>query len=469
MTDLERYEHSSLPSDARAVADDWRGLKFAESGELSSHLDTHYRNANVRVAVAASLLNRMVPQPETISQPVQDRILDLPVWGRSTTFTKLTVKLVPDLQRIRVGLEARGTVASDTVSASGPAKFRNQGQSTFLVRKLIVISPEGMNTWQAVAEAENNYNNLVAMETNLDRVPLVGPMVRSIARSQYDESQGDARAEVEQKVAIRARDQFDAQVRPQLAKAVEKIQTKQVATLKRLGLELVPVDLSTSADRVVARLRLATSEQLGAHTPRPQAPSDSWLSLQFHQSALNNVLEQLDLAGREFTLQELFTWVGKKLDRPEWVDQEDLPEGVRMKFAAKDPVRVRCLEGKMEVTFAFDELSQGRNHWRNFSVRADYRPKPEGRDARLGRDSTIFLEGKSVRGAQPLLRTIFSKVLSKNRDLHLLDEKMINDPRMEGLEITQFVAEDGWVGLAYSPEAPQGKVARKPKSTGSEK
>jgi hypothetical protein len=134
MTDLERYEHSSLPSDARAVADDWRGLKFAESGELSSHLDTHYRNANVRVAVAAPLLNRMVPQPETISQPVQDRILDLPVWGRSTTFTKLTVKLVPDPQRIRVGLEARGTVASDTVSASGPAKFRNQGQSTVLVR-----------------------------------------------------------------------------------------------------------------------------------------------------------------------------------------------------------------------------------------------------------------------------------------------------------------------------------------------
>ncbi len=464
---LEQYEQTGLASDARALADDLRGLNWssgAAAEQVSQHLDTHYCNANIRIAAAGPLLNRMLPQPQPVEASVRDTVMNVPTYGRSTTFTKLSVRLVPDPHRIRLGLEASGLVASDTVSASGPAKFYNEGQSSFLVRKLLVLGPHGLTVWPAIAEAENNFTYLVSLETDFDDRPLVGSLVRNIARSQHEEARDGARIEVEQKVAMRARDQLDAEVRPRLVKAAEKFQSKQLATLDRLGLELAPVSLSTTEERVVARYRVASAQQLGAHTPRPRAPSDSWFSLQLHQSALNNVLEKMDLNGRVFALPELFAWIAKKLDRPQMATVDDLPEDVHMKFAAQDAVRLRCQADRIEVTFALTELTQAGKRWRNFTVRTFYRPESKELSPCFVRDSMIYLEGKSHKGkAEPVLRAIFSKVLSRSRDIRLLDEEVTSDPRFQDLEITQFGIDDGWIALAYSPRRTPNNLARRPK------
>ncbi len=263
---INAYEQSGLPSDARRVANDWRGLRWQSTSQaqhVSEGLETHYRNANLRVALTGEMLNRWLPQPDATQSLVSDRIMNVPVRGWNTTFTDLSVRLVPDPRRIRIGLEADGLIASNTVATSGPARFRNKGQSTFLVRKLLVLGPHGLAVWPAIAEADNNFNYLVSVETGFDGVPLVGSLVRGIARSQHDEKQNAARVEVEYKIATRSRDQFDAEIDPRLLKAAQKIQDKQVATLERMGLELVPVGLSTTEERVVARVRLASSQQLG--------------------------------------------------------------------------------------------------------------------------------------------------------------------------------------------------------------
>ncbi len=467
LTHVNAYEHSGLPSDAKLVANDWRGLRWqdtAHAKRVSEGLETHYRNANLRLALSSELLNRWIPQPDAVESPVRDRILDVPVYGRHTTFTDVSVRLVPDPRRIRVGLEADGLVASNTISSSGPARFHNRGQSTFLVRKLLVLGPRGLAVWPAVAEADSNFNYLISVETGFDGVPLVGSLVRGIARSQHDEKQGEARLEVEQKVATRARAQFDAEIDPRLLKAAQAIQDKQVATLQRLGLELVPVGLSTTEERIIARVRLASPQQLGAHTPRPRAPSDSWASLQIHQSAINNGIESLDLDGRSFSIEELFAWVAKKLDQPDLANQDDLPEDVYVTFADEDAIRVRCENGRAEVMFSFAELRQGRNRWHDFTVRSYYMPKQEGMTPRFVRDrGTIFLEGKSLKGRpQITLRAIFSRVLSLNRDLNLIDESIANDPRLKGMQISQFVVDHGWIGLAYSPTRPPATVVRRP-------
>ncbi len=265
---LEQYEQSGLPSDARRVADDWRGLRWASNSaaqEESGQLETHYRNANVRLAMSREFLNSLIPQPDPQSAPVYDTIVDVPVRGNSTTFTKLSVRLVPDPRRIRAGIEAEGLVASNTVSSSGPATFRNRGQSTFLVRKLLVLGPQGLDVWPAIAEADNNYNHLISLETDFDGVPLFGPLVRGMARSQLDEVKNEARMEVEQKLAFRALDQFDQAIQPKLVDAAKRIDEQQMATLKRLGLELIPVGLSTTEERAMARVLVAQPQQLGAH------------------------------------------------------------------------------------------------------------------------------------------------------------------------------------------------------------
>ena len=342
LSHLEAYEYTHLASDARLVAHDYQGLHWSADSQaeaIGQHLDTHYRNANLRVALTAKLANQLLPQPEKMEGPIDDTIVNVPVVGRSTTVAKLSVRFVPDPQRIRLGLEAHGMVDSDTVSTSGPATFYNAGRSTFLVRKLLVLGPQGLSVWPAVSEAENDYTYLTSLKTNFDGVPLVGPLVRSIARSQLEESRWQAEFEAEYKLAKRSREQLDAEIHPLLKDSVRRVDKEQLATLRGLGLELVPLALSTSEERVVARARLAGTEQLGAHTPRPRAPADSWLSIQVHQSAINNTLEKLDLDGRSFALPELFAWMAEKLHRPSLAQQEDLPDDVRLTFARNDAVR----------------------------------------------------------------------------------------------------------------------------------
>jgi hypothetical protein len=462
---LEQLEYSGLESDSTAVASDYRNLTWMigdAAEQLARHLDTHYRNANLRVAVSGELANRVLPQPGRINAPVRDTVVNVPVRGQSSTFTRLSLVLVPDPKRVRIGMEAHGVVDANTISSAGPATIRNRGQSTFLVRKLFVLGPRGLHVWPAIAEAENNYNYLVSLETDYDGVPLVGPMVRNIARSQYDEKSGEARRQTEQKVAVRALHQLDSEIQTRLQEAGKKVETTQGATLKRLGLELVPISLATTEERIVARARLSSSDQLGAHTPRPRAPSDSWFSLQVHESALNNSLAQLGLEGRTFKLPELFAWIAEKTGQPGLANQEDLPENVQVTFADRDAIRLECVNNRIGVTLSLAELTHEKNHWRNFQVHTFYDLQADGLSPRFSREAKIEMLGPNVRGMEIKLRTIFSKVLSKNRDLRLLADSITSDPRFKDLQMTQFTVDDGWIALAYSPRRVSSNVARQP-------
>jgi hypothetical protein len=462
LTHLERYERTGLGSDAALLADDCRLLAWsgdAATKELGTRVAENYRNANLRVVVSKQLLNRLLPQPAASQAAVRDTIAGAHVRGQSTTITKLTARLIPDAQRLRVALDASGTVMSDTAATSGPATFYSSGESSFDVRKLFVFSGDTLKSWPAVASADSYYNDLVSLETDFDGVPLFGSLIRGIARNKHEDAEGTARAEVEWKVAARARRMLDAEIEPRLVKANEALEQRVLQPLGKLQMEAVPCGMSTTEQRLTMRLRLAGADQLGAHTPRPQAMSDSVFSFQVHQSALNNLLQKLDLDGRKFTLPELFNWVGKKLSRDQVTLPEDLPENVHVTFAPQDAVRLRCEDGRVEVILSIAELSQGGKKWRNFTARTYYKPRTESLEAQFVRDGIVFLDGEQVRGKpEVVLRGIFAKVMSANRPWSLVDAKLAADPRLQDLCVNQFVVADGWIGLAYGPQrVAQGK------------
>ena len=469
---LEDFESDQSVSRAVRVGHDWRAMQSAMpaaaktgTGRASGPdpFDAHYRNANLRIVVAGKLLNRMLPQPDAVTASVNDTIVGVPVVGQSTTFTELSVRLIPDPQNVRLGLEASGVVASDTSTTSGPATFYTNGNSSFLVRKLVVVDRGGLRVWPAIAEADTGYADSVSLETDFDGVPLIGKLVRNMARSQREEVIGSARYEVKEKVAARARMQLDERVEPRLEAAVQKAYERTLAPLAHLGLETEPVHLSTTEDRITMRLRLAGYDQPGAHTARPRAPSDSLLSLQIHHSVLNNAAECMALNGRTFTLPELFAHLGERLTRPDLTKKADLPDDVRVTFAAKDAVRVSFEKDRVAVALSFAELTQHKNRWRNFTVRTYYRPQAVGVEPRLVRDSSVYLEGKSLRGKpQVLLRSIFSKVLSRERTWSVINPQLLVRLKTENLNMSQYAVEDGWIAVAYTAAPAPANVARRP-------
>ncbi|MEX2173998.1 MAG: hypothetical protein WD872_06525 [Pirellulaceae bacterium] len=465
---IERHERDGLAAESQGLAEQYDLLRWSSDDGVKELVDTvnaYYRNANVRVALSAELVNRMLPRAQPQYEPVQDTIQGAWVEGDSQTSTKLRIVLTPDQSRWNIGLEAQGEVASNTASSKGPATFYQDGVSFFRARKRVLVDRRGIRLQNAEADANAN-NNLSDFETDFDGIPLFGNLVRAIARNQYEVAQPAAKVEVEGKIVWRATNQLDREVAAKLEQSKRDFQTKLLDPLRKLQLEPTAVDLETTADRLIARYRLAGRDQVAAHTPRPQAPGDSLLSVQIHESALNNVLEQLKLHGRRYELRELYEEITAHFTANPEPIPDDLPHDVYVTFATENPVSVDCQDGRVRLTIRLQELAQEgtRNQWHDFAVRGYYAPVANQLDANLEREGVIELIGNRLRfGDQIALRGIFGKVLSRNRKLNLVNKQIAQAPELTDQQVTQFVIHDGWIGVALGPKSPGRAVAMQPR------
>ncbi len=453
---IENFEISPSVADGKVVASAWNDLRWSEhsdSKELARVLNEHYRNANVRIAVAGWLINRLMPQPKPLSEAVNDHVLGTPVEGHSTTTSQLFLRLLPDQRRWRMGLEVNGRVASETAAFSGPVTLYNQGESTFLARKLVIADRRGVRVASAEAAARSS-SSLQGVESQYDPIPIISSLIRNYARSQHEASEADAALEVEEKVAQRARRVLDNEVHNYLVKAEQRLQKQVVNPLRKLDLRPAALDLRTTEHRLIARCRLAGDEQLAAHTARPRARADSVFSAQIHESVLNNTVGQLSLSGQKHELRALYKQIATTFDRPFARIPADLPENVTIEFGDNDPVQFDLVDGQVLVNVAVKELSNGRRKWKNFKVVAVYKTQIDGLHADLVREGSLQLSGPRMKlGDRITLSGIFNKVFSRDAPLNLVNDQMINDPRFEGMKVTLLEIVDGWLGIAINAPA----------------
>jgi len=452
---LETYETSGLPSDAQLLARDCQFLAVSSGAaqrELGGRTEMHYRNANIRLAVTAEFINRMIPKRDLEYAAVKDTIVGAAVRGESLMANDVSVRLIPDPHHVRLAFEVDGDVASLTRSTAGPATFYSEGESTYIARKPMEISLRGIRVWPTEVSVDND-SKLKGIRTDFDRVPIVREIVRRVSQSQHDEKMPAADAEIREKIAARAKERIDREATEQISAAAKRLHDEVLGPMDSLLLDPMLVAAETTEKRFSMRIRLAGADQLGGHTPRPQAPSDSLASLQVHESMLNNILERLELNGQTFDLAGLGRRVAERLHRyqPKPVDPDQ--EDVKITFAAKDAVHVRCYDGRIEITLAVARLSKGaRNWWKDFQVRAFYRPVVQGRSVDLMRDGYVQLLGPRMSGTQVVLRGVFLKVFSQKEPIHATPEAFVKNPKLDGIVVTQFVIDDGWIGAAIGPQ-----------------
>ena len=114
---------------------------------------------------------------------------------------------------------------------------------------------------------------------------------------------------------------------------------------------------------------------------------------------------------------------------------------------------------------AFDRPTQQgrRGEWKNFQIRAFYKPEVQGRSAQLVRDGVIHLTGQRLdTGAQIALRGIFSG-LRRRTPWELVPEQIVKEPKLDDAAITQFVIDDGWIGVSLGPKREVSRTALRPK------
>jgi hypothetical protein len=450
---LEQYEETGRTGLGDAVEEDLRRLAFSphESHQaLARKIEENYRNCNVRVAVTRDLLSRWLPQQQPVEAPVRDIIQGVPVRGRSTTTSELSLRLLPSDQRLRMELIANGLVHSTTSSQRGSVSFFSRSESTYTARKVVEWGARQIDAQPADAEAQTN-TRLRGVQSEFDDLPLVGSLVQDVARDGYRQRREAARREVQAKVAAQARQRLDRLAEDGFGRAHEKFVERVIAPLERLELMPSYVESHTDEIRFTLRARLAGGDQLAANTPRPRALADSLLSLQVHESAVNNVLDRLELAGRHFTAQELRRHLAERLSRSQPLEPAT-EDDYAVTFAQQDPLLVRLQDGYAELALNIAQLESGSRTWRNFTVQVNYMPQGAGPSVELVRDGVISLAGERLgTQSQFVLRSIFARIFSDERRLNWLTE-IINDEHLAGLQVTQCVIEDGWLGLSIGPK-----------------
>ncbi|MFW6124665.1 MAG: hypothetical protein ACOC46_00845 [Pirellulales bacterium] len=450
---LERYELSRWTSEAARVAADQRRLAVSSSAErrrLGRELERHYRNANVRITAGKAFLKRLMPEPEPERAPVHDVVRGVPVHGRSTTRTEVDVTMLPDPHRLTLVLAIRGRIDSLTRSNSGPATFWSNSRAWYVAEKPLEIDLHGIHLRPAEVWVSNSLR-LRDVRTDFERLPLIGPLAEKVARSGHARNRAAANAEIRYKIRRKAKRRIDTEVDARLGELSRRLRQKLLEPMHRLRLDPVMIDAGTTEQRFVMRVRLAGEDQLGSHTPRPRAPSNALVSFQIHESAINNALARLELAGETFTLGELKNHLEDRLERDDLLHVPPDQYNVAITFARRDPLVVRFQDGKMSVALSIAKLRKGFRSWKDFTVRVFYKPEPDGLSAELRRDGVIQLIGDRLRlGGQIALRGVFARTFSKRRPVRLTPHRLVGNPTMEGIEVTQLTVDDGWVGVALA-------------------
>ncbi|MEE3372988.1 MAG: hypothetical protein VX346_26885 [Planctomycetota bacterium] len=449
--DLESYESRDRRLVARRVAQQYNLLRWSPSAPLrrfGEQVNLHYRNANLRVTVSESFLNRMLPALKSVEMPIDECVMGARVEGSSLARTNLAIRLIKAPWSWRLRLEAQGEVESQTKTTTWPAQLVNRGHATFRAQKMLLMDSVGTfpDASRAAAISESELTDL---QTSFDVIPVVRSLVRGMVLREYEKAQPLAEQTMESRVSRTVEAQLDREVAETLDISKQKISDRVLDPLDRLGLEPRIVHLQTTEHQLVGRYRLASDRQLGSYTPRPREPKESEFSVQFHESAVNNALEQIQFDGREMELRQWLVYLLDIFGQKEDVLPQDIPENVKVRFAADEAVRVNLEEGRVELSLRFAEVSDRRNRWRNFGVTVWYRPQVEGLSLKLVRDGYISVAGRRRKLA---LRAIFAKVFSKARPLTLLNLQEMQESGLQGLHFTQCVVRDGWFGAAVGPE-----------------
>jgi hypothetical protein len=463
--DIETYETNRDPKLGQRIALQRQSLKKSSDAidrSVADSVEQHYRNANLRVAITAEMLNRLAGVERNDSQPVNTEIAGTYVQGQSYVHSESHVLLDPSVDEWQLELKADGVVTSNTLANGGPARFHSQGMTGFSASKEIVVNDKGIHLKQSNVNTTSS-NRLVGVTTDYDWVPFFGGYSWERAVNEYHSRQGQAKLLMESRVAAEASETLDQQTREAVDQIRQRTYDRFASELDAFDIKLTPIEMTTTTDRLVARVRVAGDKQLGSHTPRPRALSDSLASAQIHETALTNMAMTLGLDGKRYTGPELREVMHEKFPQLAAKSATEIRQETVFQFAAENAVQVHVNDGKFELTISFASVELQQDVMPNVTVHAYYTPKVDGLNAELVREGTLGIEGRFGSGDRARLHNVFNRVLPPERHLPIVQVDNPNDKRFQGLMITQLVLEDGWIGLAVGP-ATDARVAERSRS-----
>ncbi|MFK7766250.1 MAG: hypothetical protein AB8B55_03325 [Mariniblastus sp.] len=454
---IERFESNNSARSGNYLNGFYQSLLWSDSPEsqaVASELQSHYRNANFRMAVSERLLNRMIPVLPSTAQPVSENIKGAVVSGQSHVSNQMRISLEPNAHHLALRLETEGQVRADTVARTKTFRILNQGDAQFQVHKRLLFGMSGIDSSEKPFSVSAANQQVVGVESKLDNIPIFGWVARRLAEKKLREDAPETNRMFRKKVNDSAETRVEEEVEKGLAKLRQYTYANLVQPLVSMDLDPEPVQLATTQDQLIMRYRLAGRDQMAANTARPRDNGDSLLSFQLHQSMINNAIARIGLNGEEFSGQELKDHIREVFGAPpqETFTDEESEKEVQIKFATFDPVHVGFENDRFAVTLNLKSLKVGEKGKRlkNISMTAVYAVRSSGMEIFLTQDdSGTLIRGKRLKLLDKASISTVMKVLFKqNYNFQTLPAQMAAKINGQNLEVSQLVVSNGWIGVS---------------------
>jgi hypothetical protein len=436
------------------INDQFQNLMWSPDADRQAaamQLQAHYRNANLRLAVSQDMLNRLIPDSPAVNEPVREQVLGADVSGYSQIRNRLSVKLVDDPSRIALKLQTLGEVDSDTIAKRSGFEVRNEGMAKFQAFKKLTLDRMGrFSSDKPVASAQAR-QRLIGMRSKLDPFPVVNWIARRVAEKKLAQQTPEATELLEQKIRQSASHQLQQGVEQQVAQMQAYLKANLLDPLISMDLNPEALQLATNRQRVVMRYRLAGIDQMASDSPRPVDSNYDYLSLQLHQSLLNNAIERIEIESETFTPESLLEHLSEVIGfNPKNTNGQTKHEA-QFVFANYDAIRVDFVEGKVRIELNLKSLRVGKGKtWRNITISSTYAAKVIGSQIQLIQEGMIGVKGKKFRiGDQIAVRAIFNVVLPDSYQFETIPRQLASRMNGYALVIADLDLADGWVGVTY--------------------
>jgi len=447
---LERYEETGGMTDMRALAHFIERLsvsKTAEYRQLGHNVRQQYGMPNVEFFLSNSLLNNHLPPTIREIASFRDVIQSQTVVGRRQTEAEFTVSFVPHPTRILASLDVEVDIAMISRADAFASQLFNMGQTMVVARKFIELTEQGIHTAPSQVKIADHRMRLVRVDTDFDGVPILSGLFRGAVRNQYEARYYDANTESQRRILQQVRSQIDRETESGLLLLNEQIWALSHYMAEEFGLRVEQQNSRTEEDWLLTAWGVRGAGTLSSNTAAPATLPGSFADMKIHESLPNMLLGKLELEGKQGTVRDFKEMLAEKFLQPALTVPEE-NDDVELMFASHNPVVVRFVDGRAELTISIAALRLRNRIYRDFQVIVCYRPSYDSeRRLVLEREGPIRLP--HVRNnEQVVMRAAFGKIFPASRPFPLVPQIFENEPQFDYLTTGYCRIEKGWFALA---------------------
>jgi hypothetical protein len=424
---------------------------------LASTLQKHLFNYNLRVLVSEAFLNRLMSQNRVEQGPVNDFILGANVYGNQITNTAVDVDLRPSSNTVRFDLRLNGNINSNTQGVTPQATVYTVGNHTFNARKEINFDGQTFSTMPATI-AVSPHNTTTGISTQMSGIPIIGRIAQRIATDQVEAKRGEAESIAAGRVQDNVLPRFNQDVDRSFAEQGDKLNREVFSGLRATKLFPDTYNYQSTDQLMTMNARVMSPHQIGGDLPDSRLMSVTGATALVHETALNNAIDQMDLAGQTVTEAELKAkleaFLTKALNRPykfqaeapvEATDEEEKAlNGII--FAAVDPIRIRVTNDELTIVIRAGFKQEGKEDIPTREITVPISLEAAGNQI-LAKRGNVIVAAAEGQGAGVAINAVVRKKIQSVLPDRAVDSKIeLKTPeKIVIAHVTKIKLVDGWL------------------------